>query len=202
MGLATAQLLASRGAIISLADINAKAVESAASSLPGGLEKHMHAVVDVSASASVDHWIDSIIQQFGRLDGAANMAGIIKPARPVPETTDEDWDMIFNVNAKGVFNCIRAELKAMGSGKGSIVSPKPHQPLSPKHSLTQQTPRSPQPPPSAKSAVPETPPTAPPKPRSSASHAPPPKKTHPSASTASRRAPSIPPCPAARTPKT
>ena len=120
MGLATAKLLASRGATISLADINEEAVKAATTSL-GGSEKHMYSVVDVRNSQSVNAWIESTVQRLGKLDGAVNMAGVITPARPVAEETDENWDHNFAVNARGVFFCIRAQLKGMTAG-GSIVS--------------------------------------------------------------------------------
>ncbi|KAM0548858.1 hypothetical protein ACHAPJ_009714 [Fusarium lateritium] len=119
MGLATAQLLASRGAIISLADINEEALKTAKASLSG--DKHIYQVVDVSKSASVDSWIQQTITTFGKLDGAVNMAGIIAEPTLLTEYSDEVWDRMLAVNTKGVFNCIRAELKAMSAG-ASIVS--------------------------------------------------------------------------------
>lgn len=109
MGLSTAQLLSSRGAVISLADINEAALREAAASLPknsSGIE-HMYSVVDVRNSGSVDKWIETTVQKLGKVDGAVNMAGIIKHASPVAMSTDEDWDSTFAVNAKGVFACLR-----------------------------------------------------------------------------------------------
>lgn len=120
MGLATAKLLASRGAIISLADINEAAVKAATDSLPGS-DKHIYSVVDVRNSQTVNSWIESTVQKLGKLDGAVNMAGIITPAKPVAEETDETWDFNFAVNARGVFASMRAEIRAMKAG-GSIVS--------------------------------------------------------------------------------
>ncbi len=120
MGLATAKLLASRGALISLGDINEAAVKAACESLPDS-DKHMYRVIDVRNSQSVDEWIAATLERFGKLDGAVNMAGIITPAKPVAEETDETWDLNFAVNARGVFSCMRAEIKAMKNG-GSIVS--------------------------------------------------------------------------------
>ncbi|KAJ9654564.1 hypothetical protein H2201_008975 [Coniosporium apollinis] len=120
MGLATAKLLASRGAIISLADINQEAVKAAANSLVGS-EKHIAAVVDVRSSQSVNAWIESTVQKLGKLDGAVNMAGVITPATPLTQETDEHWEFAFSVNTQGVFYCLRAQLKAMAAG-GSIVS--------------------------------------------------------------------------------
>lgn len=120
MGLATAKLLASRGARISLADINENAVKMASESL---LSTHQHiwTKVDVRDSASVDAWIDQTINELGRIDGAVNMAGIISPARPITEQTDEDFAFSLDVNAQGVFRCLRAQLRQMNEG-GSIVS--------------------------------------------------------------------------------
>ncbi|CAM1505172.1 Fc.00g108090.m01.CDS01 [Cosmosporella sp. VM-42] len=120
MGLATARLLASRGAIISLADINAEAIKAAVSSLPHS-DKHMSTVIDVRDSQSVNAWVESTVQKLGKLDGAINMAGVITPARLVVEETDDTWDFNFAVNTRGVFFCLRAQLKAMKAG-GSIVS--------------------------------------------------------------------------------
>lgn len=120
MGLATAQLLSSRGATISLADLNAEALAIALKSMRGE-SKHMAEVVDVADGESVDVWIAKTIERFGRLDGAVNMAGVIAPAKPIVEQTVESWDFVFSVNARGIFNCLRAQLKAMGPG-GSIVS--------------------------------------------------------------------------------
>ncbi|OQV00977.1 hypothetical protein CLAIMM_06405 [Cladophialophora immunda] len=121
MGLATAKLLASRGAIISLADINEAAVKAAAGSLTNS-DKHMYTVIDVRESQSVDAWIASTVQKLGKLDGAVNMAGIITPAKPVAEETDETWDFNFAVNTRGVFFCMRAEIREMLKAGGSIVS--------------------------------------------------------------------------------
>lgn len=120
MGLATATLLASRGAIVSLADLNEETIKSAAKSLPGS-HRHIYTVVDVRSRKSVDSWIEQTLQKLGKLDGAVNMAGIIRPAKPITESTEDDWDSTFAVNARGVFNCLGAELKAISPG-GSIVS--------------------------------------------------------------------------------
>jgi NAD(P)-dependent dehydrogenase (short-subunit alcohol dehydrogenase family) len=120
MGLATAKLLATRGAIISLADINEKALNAAIQSLANS-EKHISSVVDVRSSKSVNEWIQSTVEKLGQLDGAVNMAGVITLAASVAEETDENWDFTFSVNTRGVFFCLRAQLNAMKPG-GSIVS--------------------------------------------------------------------------------
>lgn len=120
MGLATAKLLAERGAAISLADVNEDAMIAAVKSLKDS-EKHVYTVVDVRNSEAVNSWIESTVRKLGQLDGAVNMAGVIAKAVPTTEVTDAAWDFSFAVNTKGVFNCLRAELKAMTAG-ASIVS--------------------------------------------------------------------------------
>jgi NAD(P)-dependent dehydrogenase (short-subunit alcohol dehydrogenase family) len=120
MGLATAKLVASRGAIVSLADINEVALQTAINSLTAS-DQHLYTVVDVRDSSQIDSWIQSTVQKFGKIDGAVNMAGVISPATPITETTDATWDFNFAVNSTGLFYCLRAQLRAMGAS-GSVVS--------------------------------------------------------------------------------
>lgn len=106
MGLSTAHLLASRGAHLSLADVNENGLKTALSSLPHN-SNHIHTVVDVRESTSVESWISATIRRYGKLDGAVNMAGVIMKGRPVTEMTDEEWDFEAEVNARGIFYCLR-----------------------------------------------------------------------------------------------
>lgn len=123
MGLATAKLLASRGASISLADLNEGGLQEALSTFSeDNGKRHMYTAVDVRKTESVDAWIEATVAKYGRIDGAVNMAGVIRPAAPTEEVSDDDWDFVMAVNATGVFKCLRAELRAMKkTGVGSIV---------------------------------------------------------------------------------
>lgn len=124
IGLATAKLLAQRGATLSLADINGKQLEAAAKSLEAGGTMVIFTVVDVTKLSDVRTFIAKTVKEFGRLDGAANLAGVIGRKASTTELrdeTDDEWDLIMNINAKGVFNCMREELKVMKSG-ASIVN--------------------------------------------------------------------------------
>lgn len=120
MGLATATILASKGAIISLADLSEQSLQKAVECLPGGSGKHMCTKLDVREGKAVDGWIETTVQKFGKLDGAVNMAGVITHATPLVETSDEAWKYNTDINATGVFYCLRAELRAM-KDSGSIV---------------------------------------------------------------------------------
>ncbi|KAK5062927.1 hypothetical protein LTR84_005003 [Exophiala bonariae] len=127
MGLTIAKLLSSNGAILSLADMNEDGLLTAIECLKGEVEeaqknqqRHIYTRVDVRDSTSVNSWISHTVEQLGRLDGAVNFAGVARIANVIDET-DESWAFQMDVNAKGVFFCIRAQLKHMRKG-GSIVS--------------------------------------------------------------------------------
>ncbi|KAK6368226.1 hypothetical protein LTS17_009967 [Exophiala oligosperma] len=121
MGLATARMLASRGAILSLADVNPTALEAAVTSLSGNQEEHMTTTLDVRSTSAVKSWIDATVERLGILDGAVNIAGVLGDAVNIRESTEEQWDFVMGVNAKGVYNCLRAQLNNIKEG-GSIVN--------------------------------------------------------------------------------
>jgi NAD(P)-dependent dehydrogenase (short-subunit alcohol dehydrogenase family) len=131
IGLATAVLAAKRGAAgLSLCDINEKSIQHAVDEIQNAQGKanvQIHAqVVDVSKSDQVDAWIAGTIEKFGRIDGAANVAGIEsgpdgRVFKNIVDITNEHWDRIIGVNATGLFYCVRAELRVMGKG-GSIMN--------------------------------------------------------------------------------
>ncbi|KAL9610923.1 MAG: hypothetical protein Q9167_004401 [Letrouitia subvulpina] len=134
IGLQTAHLLASRGASISLADVQEKSLQTTADSIiekvPSAKNKILIRAVNVTSSAEVNSWLDETVVKFGKLDGAANLAGITgirgsDGPKPIEETEDGDFDAVIDVNLKGVFYSIRGELQRMkgeGFQGGSIVS--------------------------------------------------------------------------------
>ncbi len=71
-------------------------------------DKHISTMIDVRGSEAVNVWIDSTVQKLGKLDGAINMAGVVTPATPVSKMSDDACNLNFDVNACGVFYCIRA----------------------------------------------------------------------------------------------
>jgi NAD(P)-dependent dehydrogenase (short-subunit alcohol dehydrogenase family) len=133
MGYAVAKHLASLGANISLADINSETLRAAYDTLPTDRhpgQDHSYMVVDVTSTEDVDDWTLMILAKYRRLDGAVNMAGIICKAKNVEYVEDEEWARTMDVNAGGVFRCLRAEVRAMKQAaeqggrvaSGSIVS--------------------------------------------------------------------------------
>jgi NAD(P)-dependent dehydrogenase (short-subunit alcohol dehydrogenase family) len=132
IGLATAHLLYSRNAILSIADVSEvslqKAVESIKSSNAGSNGKISGAVVNVRDRMAVENWISSVVKEHGKLDGAVNLAGVIGKQiglANIEDIDDEDWDFVLGVNLGGVLNCMRAMIPNMKTlddgGKGSSI---------------------------------------------------------------------------------
>lgn len=129
IGLATAQLLFSVGAKLSLSDRSPIPLEQAAQALLAAHPNRnkqdiLTAEVDVTSSAQVTSWIQETVKRFARLDGAVNSAGIsaVQMGKGrIRNLSDEDWALCMGINATGVFYSMRAELNAMING-GSIVN--------------------------------------------------------------------------------
>jgi NAD(P)-dependent dehydrogenase (short-subunit alcohol dehydrogenase family) len=126
IGLATAQLLAERGATLSLADLHQSSLENAMSLIKSQSPntKILITSLDVRSTTAVDSWIAKTQAEFGPLDGAVNLAGVIGPSigvNGVQDLSDDEWDFVVGVNLTGSFKCLRAELKALKDG-GSIVN--------------------------------------------------------------------------------
>lgn len=132
IGLETAHLLYSRGAIISIADISEEALKAAVtsikSSFPSSTGNITSAVVNVGQRSAVEGWISSFVKEHGKLDGAVNLAGVIGKEiglKNIEEVSDDDWDFVVGVNLGGTLNCMRAEIVNMKTledgGKGSSI---------------------------------------------------------------------------------
>jgi NAD(P)-dependent dehydrogenase (short-subunit alcohol dehydrogenase family) len=126
IGRATAIAFANAGAKVAVDDIadeggheTVRMIEQA-----GGEAIYIHA--DVRDEDAVQAMVETTVSRFGRLDFAFNNAGISGGARP-----DEFWDSAifndtFNINARGVFYCLKHEIAQMlmqdGDIKGAIVN--------------------------------------------------------------------------------
>ncbi|MCB2157344.1 MAG: SDR family NAD(P)-dependent oxidoreductase, partial [Rhodobacteraceae bacterium] len=120
IGLEFARAYIAEGATVALADINAEAVEMAASSLgPNAVAVQM----DVTKQASIDAGFAKVVAKFGKLDILINNAALFTAA-PIVEISREDYDRVFSVNTAGTFFCLQAAAKQMiaqGTG-GKIIN--------------------------------------------------------------------------------
>jgi NAD(P)-dependent dehydrogenase (short-subunit alcohol dehydrogenase family) len=78
---------------------------------------------DVSQAAAVQALVNTCVTRYGRLDYAVNNAGIEGSIVPMIDYTEDDWDAIIDINLKGVWLCMKAEVVQMQqNGGGAIVN--------------------------------------------------------------------------------
>jgi NAD(P)-dependent dehydrogenase (short-subunit alcohol dehydrogenase family) len=78
---------------------------------------------DVSQPAEVQALFSQAVKQYGRLDCAFNNAGIEGESAALAESREEVWDRVLGVNLKGVWLCMKYELRQMlKQGSGAIVN--------------------------------------------------------------------------------
>ena len=121
-GAAEARMFASEGACVVFGDIlddEGRRVEAEILEL-GGQATYVH--LDVTQEADWAAAVNRAVSEYGKLDVLVNNAGIVL-GRSIEEMTVEEWDRLFDVNAKSVFLGTKASLGAMrDAGGGSIVN--------------------------------------------------------------------------------
>jgi NAD(P)-dependent dehydrogenase (short-subunit alcohol dehydrogenase family) len=123
IGLAAASAFAEAGASVIVADSNATLLEEAADGLRSAGHEVLAVSCDVTDRNQVRGMVDQAVGSYGRLDAAFNNAGINCDGAPMLETEDEEFDNILDVNLRGVWNCMKAELRQMmPQGSGAIVN--------------------------------------------------------------------------------
>jgi len=130
IGLACARRLASEGASVALADVDAVAGAAAARALSASLAASLASAppasyppaappqkirfihCDVSSKASVDACVDETVRELGDLHVCVANAGVVRAADFL-EMTEGDWDAVISVNLKGTFLTCQAAARAM-----------------------------------------------------------------------------------------
>jgi NAD(P)-dependent dehydrogenase (short-subunit alcohol dehydrogenase family) len=83
---------------------------------------HLGIPCDVSSDAEVQEAIEKTLSRYGKLDAVHNNAGIATPSKPLHETTDAEWNDLFDCNLKSVFRTTRYAFAALVSSKGCILN--------------------------------------------------------------------------------
>jgi 3-oxoacyl-[acyl-carrier protein] reductase len=128
IGEAAAETLAAVGARVVVADLNLEGAEATAKRIVGAGGTAIAHEVNISNKAEVDGLFDRALDEFGRVDVAANVAGIAHEA-PVADITEDDVERLLGINFKGTLWGCQAALRAMqvtGDDKpepgGSIIN--------------------------------------------------------------------------------
>ncbi|MDF2576027.1 MAG: family NAD(P)-dependent oxidoreductase, partial [Agromyces sp.] len=118
IGRATASRVAREGGRVIAVDVSRDRLDEFVAAHAGA------DVVALTADITDDEHVAQIIEAAGeRIDGLANIAGIMDDMTPVGEVTDAVWDRVLRVNVTGTMKLMRAVIPAMlAQGSGSIVN--------------------------------------------------------------------------------
>ncbi|MBA7475590.1 2,5-dichloro-2,5-cyclohexadiene-1,4-diol dehydrogenase [subsurface metagenome] len=123
IGRVTALAFASEGAKVVVADINVENSQVTVSVIINNNGEGLFIKTDVSNAIEVEAMVNKVVETYGRLDYAFNNAGIGDTMAYTADLTEEEWDRTINVNLKGVWVCMKYEIKQMlKQGGGAIVN--------------------------------------------------------------------------------
>ncbi len=123
IGRAAALAFAKAGARLTIADIDVAGAEASLAMIhaAGGTARFVK--TDIANAAEVEALIAGIVEAYGRLDCAFNNAGIEIEHLPLADSDEAIFDKIMNVNVKGVWLCMKYEIRQMlKQGGGAIVN--------------------------------------------------------------------------------
>lgn len=123
IGRATALAFARAGAKVIVGDLNIESGRATVEQInaEGGASTFIS--VDVTNAIDVETLIRDGVETFGRLDFACNNAGIAGDKLPTADSTEENWDRIIDTKLKGVWLCMKYEIRQMlTQGRGAIVN--------------------------------------------------------------------------------
>src|SRR5690349_10701351 len=122
IGKATALALAQNGAHVAAVDLDQAAAEATAGEVAALGRKSLAICADMGELAAIDGMVRRVVGTFGHIDILVNNAGVTRRAH-IMDLTEDDWDRIMRVNAKGVFFCLQTVARAMiGRGSGVVIN--------------------------------------------------------------------------------
>lgn len=123
IGLATAYAFARAGASVVAVDRNEEAIVKAAEGLREAGHDAIGIVCDVTDTAQVAAMMERALRTYGRLDAAYNNAAVNCAGAAFLDTGDDEFERVIGVNLRGVWNCMKVELRQMmAQGSGAIVN--------------------------------------------------------------------------------
>ncbi len=121
MGRAIALRYAQEGARVVIGDLKHADAQKVVEEIAGKDGKALAVAVDVRNQQQVQAMVDAAAQEFGGLDILVNNAGVGKII-PFLETTEQDWNFMFDINCKGLLWCSQAAARIMiQQGRGGKI---------------------------------------------------------------------------------
>jgi 2-keto-3-deoxy-L-fuconate dehydrogenase len=121
IGRAIAELFARQGAAVSILELNKDAAEEVVNVINSAGGKAQAVVCNVAEQKEVADMFSSILKEKSRIDILVNCAGIAHIGN-IENTSEADFEKVFNVNVKGVYNCMKAVIVHMKETGGVILN--------------------------------------------------------------------------------
>lgn len=122
MGRQTALRMAENGATVVINDVDAGKLRSTVEEFRERGFRVLGAEADISNKAAVEAMMQSVIDEFGRVDVLVNNAGMER-AGALRKLSETDWDLTVDINLKGTFLCSQAAHGHMVANKhGRIIN--------------------------------------------------------------------------------
>lgn len=123
IGQAIAELLAERGTDVVIADINEAQAKTTGQEITQKTGRRaLPVAVDVASLASCQQMVETSLAEFGKIDILVNNAGITRD-NLIMRMDEKDFDLVININLKGVWNCCKAVARPMMKQRyGRIVN--------------------------------------------------------------------------------
>lgn len=119
IGEACAQTYAKQGATVAVIDKDNAALQRLEQQMGA---PHIFLEADLNNGPAIQHAIDTVLQTFGRLDAIHNNAGVASPSKPLHDTTEEEWELVMNVNVRGIYYTTRYGIAALKASRGCILN--------------------------------------------------------------------------------
>lgn len=120
LGRAVAAAFARAGANLVLVDLHRESLEK---SYGAENAQRLFAAANLLDQDQVAAVAAMAIERYGRIDVLCNIAGGFRMGQAVHETSDKDWNFLFDVNARSLLHAVRAVVPHMkANGRGKIVS--------------------------------------------------------------------------------
>lgn len=121
IGKAIALRLKDEGAKVVVADRNAEGAAQVAQEICAAGGEAMAVAIDVAARESWTVAVETVRARMGLLDGLVNNAGLTRD-KSLTKMTDDDWDLVLDVNLKGAWLGCQAAVAQMAGRGGAIVN--------------------------------------------------------------------------------
>ena len=123
IGRASAVAFSREGAKVAVVDIQADAGNDTVEGIRQAGGEALFVPCDVTDAGQVSSVVEQCVKVFGRIDCAMNCAGVLGEMAATDECTEENFDRVMRINLRGVWLCMKYEIRQMlQQGGGAIVN--------------------------------------------------------------------------------